>query len=210
MPTAHGHGRPERRRNQDKSPLLHSRCPNHVLPDRDEDTTCTPRRLIEAQRCALQTLSLCRTVITTLEMSRVHSSCAGYRRWMSFWEQLYERELYRSLKRAVSASLGQVDDLFRHAAMLLHHDTIQVEGLIMEGAASEEEILGILDDLEFHVRGVRGRTRWQAQMIIEDMRIGIGSIPRPSAHVGDELIDHMKRDIFALDPYCDYHPDMVR
>lgn len=158
--------------------------------------------LLEARADALHTLSLCRTVITSLELTRMRKSRVGYSYWVSFWQRLYERSLAHSLGNIVSAALSRVDTLFRNVSKELHQVTVRMEHAVRQ-ASSEREILRILELMEAEVGYHRKRRRKKAQGILDKMRANIEAIP---VTVGDELVDDMKRGIFALDMYCDYHP----
>lgn len=60
-----------------------------------------------------------------------------------------------------------------------------------------------LEHLENEVGVRRRRRRRRAAAILGKMRAVIEEIP---VKVGEELFDEMKRGVFALDVFCDYHP----
>jgi hypothetical protein len=70
-------------------------------------------------------------------------------------------------------------------------------------APSEKEILLVLEQMEDEVGVRRRRRRKKAQAILNKMRAHVEAIP---VKVSDELFDDMKRGVFALDVFCDYHP----
>lgn len=167
-----------------------------------ERTDVSNRSVLETRVSALQTLCLCRTVITTLELTRMRTSRVGYSSWLSFWQQLYDRTLARSLQQVVSLSLWQIDDLFRDVSTKLNRLIAQTEMSIQQ-ALSEREILSLLEDMEVEVDSMRKRRRKKASEFIDEMQVSLSDI---HVIVPIELVDQMKRDIFALDPYCDYYP----
>ncbi|KAL4803008.1 hypothetical protein BDV18DRAFT_163535 [Aspergillus unguis] len=151
---------------------------------------------------ALHTLDTCRHVIASLELTRLRKSREGLYHWMAFWERLYERAFASVLSTRVMAALYKVDELFRAVSFDLHQLAQKTE-LAIVGASSEKEILHILERMENEVCIRRKRRRRKAQNILLKMRLNIESIP---VKVNDELFDDMKRGVFALDIYGDYHP----
>ncbi|KAL4943795.1 hypothetical protein BDV06DRAFT_188958 [Aspergillus oleicola] len=106
------------------------------------------------------------------------------------------------LSSRVMAALYKVDALFRAVSFDLHQLARKTEFAVCS-ASSEKEILQILERLESEVL-IRGkRRRRKAQHILQKMRANIEAIP---VKVNDELFDDMKRGVFALDVFCDYHP----
>ncbi|KNG82627.1 hypothetical protein ANOM_009087 [Aspergillus nomiae NRRL 13137] len=139
----------------------------------------------DTRRGALHTLSLCQSVITTLELTRLRKSRTGVFYWLAFWERLYPRAFARSLGSRVNAALTKVDILFRTVANELHQLTLR---------------------MEYAIARSRRATQTQTQegaSILNKMRVHIEGIP---VKVSDELFDDMKRGVFALDVFCDYHP----
>lgn len=121
---------------------------------------------------------------------------------MGFWERLYERSFANVLSSRVMAALYKVDALFRAVSFDLHQLAQKTE-LAIVSASSEKEILHILERMEDEVGIRRRRRRRKAQHILQKMRANIEAIP---VKVGDELFDDMKRGVFALDVFGDYHP----
>ncbi|KAE8322828.1 hypothetical protein BDV39DRAFT_196411 [Aspergillus sergii] len=156
----------------------------------------------DTRRGALHTLSLCQSVITTLELTRLRKSRTGIFYWLAFWERLYSRGFARSLGSRVTAALTKVDILFRTVANELHQLTQRMEYAIAH-APTEKDILRMLEQMEDEVGVRRRRRRKKAQAILNKMRVHIEGIP---VKVSDELFDDMKRGVFALDVFCDYHP----
>ncbi|KAL4890608.1 hypothetical protein BDV59DRAFT_204317 [Aspergillus ambiguus] len=158
--------------------------------------------LEETRLGAQQTLELCRNVITVLELTRLRKSRTGQVYWLGFWDRLYERPLARMLATRLTAALVKVDTLFRTVARELHHLTERAE-LAVRHAASEKDVLRILEAMEHDVGVWRRRRRKKAQAIVNRMRASIEAIP---IVVSDALFDDLKRGVFALDVFCDYHP----
>ncbi|KAL5336688.1 hypothetical protein BJX70DRAFT_389749 [Aspergillus crustosus] len=151
---------------------------------------------------ALHTLDTCRHVIAALELTRLRKSRSGLCHWIAFWEQLYERSFAAMLTTRVMAALYKVDALFRAVSFDLHQLAHKTE-LAIAGATSEKEILHILERMEDEVGIRRKRRRRKAMHILMKMRANVEAIP---VKVNDELFDDMKRGVFALDVFCDYHP----
>jgi hypothetical protein len=151
---------------------------------------------------ALHTLDTCRHVIAALELTRLRKSRSGLCHWIAFWEQLYERSFAAMLTSRVMAPLYKVDALFRAVSFDLHRLAHKTE-LAIASATSEKEILHILERMEDEVSIRRKRRRRKAQHILLKMRANLEAIP---VKVNDELFEDMKRGVFALDVFCDYHP----
>ncbi|KAL4798307.1 hypothetical protein BDV19DRAFT_386587 [Aspergillus venezuelensis] len=165
--------------------------------------TLTARENLEMTRLeALHTLDTCRHVIATLELTRLRKSRTGLYHWMAFWERLYERSFASMLSSRVMAALYKVDALFRAVSFDLHQLARKTEFAVCS-ASSEKEILRILERMESEVLTRGKRRRRKAQHILQKMRTNIEAIP---VKVNDELFDDMKRGVFALDVFCDYHP----
>ncbi|KKK17289.1 hypothetical protein P175DRAFT_0430048 [Aspergillus ochraceoroseus IBT 24754] len=145
---------------------------------------------------------MCRHVIASLELTRLRKSRKGIYHWLGFWDRLYERPFSRLLSSRVTSALYKVDALFRAVSTDLHQLTQRMELAIIQ-ASSEKEILHILERMEEEVGLRRRRRRRKAQHILDKMRANIEAIP---VKVNDELFDDMKRGVFALDVFCDYHP----
>ncbi|KAF4213022.1 hypothetical protein CNMCM8980_000154 [Aspergillus fumigatiaffinis] len=158
--------------------------------------------LEETRDGALHTLALCRNVIITLELTRLRKSRTGFSYWMSFWARVYERPLARSLCSHVAKTLNKVDALFRAVSQELQQLTSRMEHAVAV-ASSEKEILYLLERMEEEVSVRQRRRRQKAQSITEKMRAKIEAIP---VRVTDTLFDDLKRGVFALDVFCDYHP----
>ncbi|KAF9894392.1 hypothetical protein FE257_007895 [Aspergillus nanangensis] len=180
--------------------------PHHPQPQtrrrHNPTTNHDQQQLDKTRRGALNTLTLCREVISILEVTRLRKSRTGQIHWLSFWNRLYDRTFARSLANRVNSALVRVDTLFRAVARDLHDLTHRMEQAVRH-ATSEREVLRILERMEDDVGARRRRRRKKAHSILNKMRAGIETIP---VKVNDELFDDMKRGIFALDVFCDYHP----
>ncbi|KAL4989801.1 hypothetical protein BDW68DRAFT_175558 [Aspergillus falconensis] len=162
------------------------------------------RESVEMTRLeALHTLDACRHVIATLELTRLRKSRIGLYNWMAFWDRLYHRSFAAVLSSRVMDALYKVDNLFRAVASELHQLAQKTELAITTSASSEKEIIHVLQRMEEEVDVRRRRRRRKARHILEKMRAEIEAIP---VRVSDDLFDDMKRGVFALDVYCDYHP----
>ncbi|KAH8429881.1 uncharacterized protein LDX57_007553 [Aspergillus melleus] len=185
----------------------HSPIPDSPVPR--ETPGCTAKRTEQQQQAlqetrlgALDTLHLCRNVITTLELTRLRKSRVGLYNWLGFWDRLYERPFAHSLASCVSTALSKIDLLFRVVSDDLHQLTQRTEHAVVS-ATSEREIFYLLERMEDDVEVRRLRRRRKAQVILSKMRAELEMIPMK---VGDDLFDDMKRGVFALDVVCDYHP----
>ncbi|KAL4916661.1 hypothetical protein BDW62DRAFT_185682 [Aspergillus aurantiobrunneus] len=182
-----------------------------IRPDTDPDPepyipisdTLHSRESLEMTRLeALHTIDTCRHVIASLELTRLRKSRSGLYNWMAFWEQLYERSFATVLSSRVMAALYKVDALFRAVSFDLHQLAQKTELAIVR-ASSEKEVLHILERMEDEVSIRRRRRRRKALHILQKMRANIEAIP---VKVNDDLFDDMKRGVFALDVFGDYHP----
>ncbi|KAE8417545.1 hypothetical protein BDV36DRAFT_295946 [Aspergillus pseudocaelatus] len=176
-----------------------SPSPEEPAPTNEDESQAS---IEDTRRGALHTLALCQSVITTLELTRLRKSRTGVFYWLAFWERLYPRAFARSLGSRVTAALTKVDILFRTVANELHQLTQRMEYAVAH-APTEKDILLMLEQMEDEVGVRRRRRRKKAQAILNKMRVHIEGIP---VKVSDELFDDMKRGVFALDVFCDYHP----
>ncbi|KAF7118613.1 hypothetical protein CNMCM5793_008151 [Aspergillus hiratsukae] len=158
--------------------------------------------LEETRDGALHTLALCRNVIITLELTRLRKSRTGFSYWMAFWARVYPRPLARTLCSHIAKALNKVDALFRAVSQELQQLTSRMEHAVAV-ASSEKEILHLLERMEEEVSVRQRRRRQKAQSITEKMRAKIEAIP---VLVHNTLFDDLKRGVFALDVFCDYHP----
>ncbi|PYH97819.1 hypothetical protein BO71DRAFT_102016 [Aspergillus ellipticus CBS 707.79] len=158
--------------------------------------------LEDTRKNALHTLSLCRNVIASLEVTRLRKSRTGLHYWIGFWERIYERPFARVLSSRVSSALARIDTLFRTVSGDLHQLTRHMHHAVTH-ARSEKEILRLLEQMETEVSARRRRRRKKAQSIVQKMRANIEAIP---VKVTDDLFDDLKRGVFGLDVFCDYHP----
>ncbi|PYH81674.1 hypothetical protein BO82DRAFT_392167 [Aspergillus uvarum CBS 121591] len=187
-----------------QTPQRFYRLKNHEPTTTPPNPTTTPAHLIETtRRTALYTLTLCRNVITILELTRLRKSRIGLLHWLEFWNRYYGRRFGRALAAHVTQALGRVDALFRGVAADLHQLTQRVQHAVATALHTEHEILGLLERMEDEVGVRRRRRRKKAQAILGSMRARLEAIP---VKVSDELLDDLKRGVFALDVYCDYYP----
>ncbi|OJJ46117.1 hypothetical protein ASPZODRAFT_117988, partial [Penicilliopsis zonata CBS 506.65] len=158
--------------------------------------------LLNTRADALQTVALCRCLITSLELTRMRKSRIGFAHWMSFWEQLYSRSLARTLSLCVTSALTKVDMLFRCVSKELHFITDRTEAAVRQ-AESKKDIARILENMEAEVSVHREHRRRRAHKTLERLRANMEAIP---VKVTDDFYVDMKRALFCLDPFCDYHP----
>ncbi|PWY71093.1 hypothetical protein BO94DRAFT_502019 [Aspergillus sclerotioniger CBS 115572] len=174
--------------------------PDHTLAE----SAAVRRQLLleDTRRTALHTLSLCRNVIASLEITRLSKSRTGLHYWLGFWDQIYDRPFSRVLSSRVTSALARIDALFRAVSGDLHQLTRRMQHVVTY-ATTERDILHYLERMEDEVSARRRRRRKKAQAILNKLRATIESIP---VKVTDELFDDLKRGVFALDVFCDYHP----
>jgi hypothetical protein len=217
-----GHNDQRQRTRQESEPVLFAAASQSIdgsprfyrsLDRPDESQDFGPERpqsalsehlvtLEETRDGALHTLALCRNVIITLELTRLRKSRTGFSYWMAFWARVYPRPLAKSLCSHVAKALNKVDALFRTVSQELQQLTSRMEHVIAV-ASSEKEVLHLLERMEEEVSVRQRRRRQKAQSITEKMRAKIEAIP---VHVSNTLFDDLKRGVFALDVFCDYHP----
>lgn len=173
-----------------------------TAPGANEQQQEMTSTLEETRGNALRTLALCRSIIAMLEVTRMYKSRLGFCWWTRFWERLYDRALARSLSSRAMRATAKINDLFRAVADDLNRVTQRMENAVRQ-AGSEQEILLYLEHMEDEVGVRRRHRRKKARMILNRMRASMECIP---VKVTDELFDEMKRGVFALDVFCDYHP----
>ncbi|PYH41212.1 uncharacterized protein BP01DRAFT_279068, partial [Aspergillus saccharolyticus JOP 1030-1] len=189
--------------NDDRPPTPPPSIPATALVSTSSSTPSAQLLLLEStRRTALYTLTLCRNVIAILELTRLRKSRIGLLHWIEFWHQYYGQRFGRALAAHVTHALGRIDSLFRAVASDLHQLTQRVHDAVA-AATSEVEILRLLERMEDEVGVRRRRRRKKAQSTIRRMRANLEAIP---VQVSDDLLDDLKRGVFALDVYCDYYP----
>ena len=197
-----GPTQPGRQEPHPQSQPLQSPNANNTIRPPLAPATETPS-LTAVRQNALQTLSFCRWVNIDLELNRIRSSRAGRSRWLSFLEQRHQRPIIRALDQVISNTLAEVDELFRNVSSHILYITLQAEPAVGR-AVTHGELLGVLEHVEVQVSSAQERRHEKTQSILNATRTGIDSIP---ARISDQFVDDMKRDIFCLDPDCDYHPE---
>ncbi|KAL3478980.1 hypothetical protein BJX99DRAFT_255981 [Aspergillus californicus] len=192
-------------------PPTHAGCRPDPDPDPDPDpvphmpltdTAKAQESLAMTRLEALGTLTTCRNVIAALELNRLRKTRTGMCNWIAFWEALYDRAFADLLISRVMSALYKVDALFRAVSFELHQ-LAQRTGLAIAGASTEDEIIHILEQMEYEVIARVVRRRRHCRHILARLRVNIEAIP---VKVSDELFNDMKRGVFALDIFCDYHP----
>lgn len=182
-----------------------SRHETAEFPDQTlEQSPAVPHQesLEHTRETALHTLALCRNVIASLEITRLSKSRTGLHYWLGFWDRIYGRQFSRLLSSRVTNTLARIDALFRAVSGDLHELTRRMQHAVTY-ATSEKEILRLLERMEDEVSVRRKRRRKKAQIIMNKLRASIEAVP---IKVTDELFDDLKRGVFALDVFCDYHP----
>lgn len=167
------------------------------LADIDHESTIN-----EARIRVLQALTVCRTVISSLEVTRLYKSRAGFDNWLSFWERVYQRELARKVASPVVHAYRLIDDLFRAVAQELKRVTQRCVNYVMQ-AQSAMDISRSIQLFDPVVRLWCRRRRKRARDILDGMRESIKDIPM---HVSDDFYTDVKRGVFALNERCEYHP----
>lgn len=161
-----------------------------------------PSSIIEARKAAANILSACRTVLTTLELTRMRKARVGLQTWTVFWFRIYRTPLASLICGRVRETFPKVDKVFKITAGEVC-DIITRIGKDISSASTEKEIESLLRHLEVQItRTVRLR-QIRAQTLMETLRLKLEEIP---VDVADELYDDMKRAIFGLDPVGNYHP----
>lgn len=167
------------------------------LADIDHESTTN-----EARIRVLQTLTVCRTVISSLEVTRLRKSRVGFDNWLSFWERVYRLELARKVANPVVHAYRLIDELFRAVAQELKHATQRCVNYVMQ-AQSATDISRSVQLFDPVVKLYCRRRRKRAQDILDVMRESIKDIPM---HVSDDFFTDVKRGVFALNERCEYHP----
>lgn len=161
-----------------------------------------PKSFVDAREHAIHTLAMCRSMLISLEMTRMSKSRIGRRNWMIFWHRIYDAHLAQTLCEEVDRTLPKIDKAFRVAAKHLCNLTFTVKRCI-KAATTETEIFSILEEMERVTIDRREMRRERVMGLLDSMRSNMEGIP---VEVSDELFDDMKRGVFALDVRGDYHP----
>lgn len=187
---------------QSPEPLCPGTCA--ATPGRDQCTGdhAESPAVADAQSRSLHMLSVCRKVISILEITRMSKSRLGFVRWQAFWERIYLRPYARRIIAPVRLARSQIDHLFRFVAEVLQRCTQQTAECVPR-LKTEDAIQQSMQLLETTVGNWRQVRRQKAQEILHRMRVSIEAIP---IAVLDGLFVDMKRGVFALDASCDYHP----
>ncbi|EYE91835.1 uncharacterized protein EURHEDRAFT_464220 [Aspergillus ruber CBS 135680] len=167
------------------------------LADIDHESTTN-----EARIKVIQALTVCRTVISSLEVTRLRKSRVGFDNWLSFWERVYRLELARKVVSPVVHAYRLIDELFRTVAQELKCATQRCVNYVMQ-AQSATDISQSVQLYDPVIRLYCRRRRKRARDILDEMRESIKDIPM---HVSDDFFTDVKRGVFALNERCEYHP----
>ncbi|EEP76724.1 predicted protein [Uncinocarpus reesii 1704] len=149
-----------------------------------------------------QDLAMCRKIIVTLELTRMRKARLGLQNWILFWRQIYDANLARTITLVVSTVYMELDQLFRATAQNMCHITYNI-GKRMALLRTVHEARAVWHQMEQQIVRWRNIRRSRAQKIFHDLRLDLENIP---VDVPEMLFDDLKRGIFALDPFGDYHP----
>ncbi|KMU89972.1 hypothetical protein CIHG_07655 [Coccidioides immitis H538.4] len=158
--------------------------------------------IINIRHYAAQDLATCRKIIVMLELTRMRKARKGIGHWILFWRQIYDPGLAQAMTRAVTLVFLEVEQLFRTMAQQMCFITRNV-GKRMAHLRTIHEARTIWRQLEQQIIWFRKIRRSRAQILFDKLRRGLENIP---VDVPDHLFDDVKRGIFALDPFGDYHP----
>ncbi|WEW58404.1 hypothetical protein PRK78_003872 [Emydomyces testavorans] len=151
---------------------------------------------------AAQDLAMCRETIVILELTRMRKSRIGMRNWIIFWIQIYDSCLAQKIIGVVGAVYLEIDRLFRRTAQQMCHITYNI-GKRMAQIRTAHEAKTIWHQMEQQIIRYREMRRSCAQLIFDRLRCNLEGIP---VDVPNELFDDLKRGIFSLDRFGDYHP----
>ena len=164
--------------------------------------TSIPSSIVEGRRSASELLSLCRTILTTLELTRMRKARIGLQYWTGFWYRIYKASLADAICRCVLEVYPKMDKLFKATAENIINIIANIDKRVA-GARSEKEIAALLRQLELQIKRCVKLRQINAQIIFETMRFNLEKIP---VDVADAMFDDLKRGVFALDGAGDYHP----
>lgn len=190
------------------TPRVENGCPNAntyttaSTLNRPAANGAESRAVADARAGTLYTLSVCRNVIMSLEVTRIRKSRVGFIHWQAFWLRIYARPYGRMIATRVAVARFKIEQLFRFVAHLFQRFTQRTEECILQ-LHTEDPIWESMRILETTVVRWRHRRRKRAQKILNKMRLSIEAIP---VTISDDLFIDMKRGVFALDAVCDYHP----
>lgn len=162
----------------------------------------TPASVIHGRKAAAEILSLCRTMLTTLELTRMRKARIGLQYWTGFWHRIYKAPLSDDICYCVREMYPKMDEIFKITAEHIMKIIAIAEERIAR-AQSEGEIAVLLRQMELQIKQCVEIRQINAQIIFETMRLNFERIP---VDVGDEMYDDLKRGIFALDSDGNYHP----
>lgn len=157
--------------------------------------------LLEARVNALHTLSLCRTAITTLELTRMRISRIGYASWLTDWRDIF-RQNFIPVECIIGAAHRKINILFSDMARELHQVVSRTEGYV-RNAPSKADVHDIMDQMEAKVGSYRRLRRRRARHYLERMVSEFEELP---LKVDEPMLNYMKRRVFGLDFRCNYYP----
>ncbi|KAK2804727.1 hypothetical protein FQN50_006465 [Emmonsiellopsis sp. PD_5] len=158
--------------------------------------------VLQARRNARAVLNNCRSSLLSLELTRMQKSRIGLRNWIAFWHRIYSAKLAKVICSMIAAAAPKIDKVFRSVAKALFDLSYQT-GKNIEEATTDELILRIWEVMERQTIAYREVRDRYVNSILEDLRVRIEYIP---VDITDELFDDLKRAIFYLDPFGNYHP----
>ncbi|KAJ5114464.1 hypothetical protein NUU61_000223 [Penicillium alfredii] len=154
---------------------------------------------IEAYRIVIQ----CHWLVGDLEVERMTKSRLGVSAWSRYWHNVYSYYDLRKIGDAVSAALHDINVLYLGLAVGLHELLERTDNQITH-SSNEAMVAQAMTTMEQEVDRRWDRCRHRAHRTIEIMRDTIQSeLPLV---ISDDLLDRMKRGIFALTPDYGYAP----
>ncbi|KAK2785737.1 hypothetical protein FQN52_008286 [Onygenales sp. PD_12] len=156
----------------------------------------------EARRNARVVLNNCRSSLLFLELTRMRQSRIGLSNWVAFWYRIYSANLAKVICSTIAAAAPKIDKVFRSVAKALFDLSYQT-GESIEEATTDELILRLWEAMEKQTIAYREVRDRYVNSILEDLRIRIEAIP---VDITDELFNDLRRAIFYVDPFGNYHP----
>lgn len=156
----------------------------------------------EARNNAIHVLKACRTSLLYLELTRMRKARLGLRNWIAFWHRVYSPDLANTLSKQICFSFPKIDKIFRTISRRLQALTQKILKRI-ESATTESQLVYYWEYMEWRILAWRRLRQLRVLKALEELRLNLEKIP---IDVPDGLFEDLKRGIFALTSWGEYHP----
>ncbi|PGH12716.1 hypothetical protein AJ79_04076 [Helicocarpus griseus UAMH5409] len=165
------------------------------------DSIPVPISVLEARRNAKRVLSNCRVNLLSRELTRMRKSRIGLGNWTTFWYRVYHHDLAKTICGTIIYTAPKIDKIFKSIAKALFDLSYRI-GEDIERATTEEQIVRCWQFMENETLVLCKLREQYVTELLENLRVCIEKIP---VDISDDMYDDLKRAVFAVDPWGNYH-----